>query len=1023
MDFEAQLIQSQNWSELRRHYARTTGYSWEQAWLHLHQMEDRGTAIEHFRAALRDPRFEEASMIMLWRLGQKPSLRPASIPPSLRLYEAYQEGELRPFLSFLMSREAEPATRATIFRQVLLSKRAIQKEDLDFVSLKALDPISAYFVGQIFSQRLKQPQVARPLFESFVTDVWTQRVLKESRRCLVDSDMQRRLRHAYAQKDGQSLKRLYRAMEAKLKKQEIPPIWQKALTEALKREQKDLTQNLVGYAFWRGIEWSPSALFEMRSIAFPEPLKPPPFVEAWERFFNSTEKKLAPPIELEPDRLSLWQICVELNPARLSDALLRFPTEERFLFLWSLRSRSLESGVDSLWPAGEVESEVVRKNLERAFERSTNKLIWFDRLRQCGCSQSFYEFAISQIEVPIPSILEDLKAGRLKPSAEVRAHLKSQLTLTSAKGSESSQLSSEQILDSFSYLTPAEMQEVLLSRYVMLEIPSEILNLEYLDLFWGAMDRVSVSVQERWTRSAVDFITTRVDSQNLQEREWRWIQRLWQFDQKALEDFSPSYQDSENFPWSAYLEAAVQHSMDVLVSACIPQIPDERQRAHWIERLIDRLPMTNLKKWASNFQDDNLRLDLQIEILRREAEPLPLIKALVEKLEACSVLNEKPSLIREIITKFFELREEEQLHHFDLLQRLLEEMQSLGACDASFMAKLIEAADALGDWGKSWQWNLQAWFLATDKEKNEILDQFLDSAFRARAIEEAQRILVDFVFQSARPNDLNRNILDRLLGESSAFRIKHLRRELILRSGCLYPLHQKILEYRAQFDYRAYLLWRAFYGDQLDSVCEPPVMKKRKFYRFWGLIQANTQPEMVSAFTRYLDPLSGPPQTTEGHAALGSAQKLLNQWQKSFRVKSKVKVFLSSNLQTPLRFHLESQAISAHPLFFNEIDEKIWAAIVTGYLQILADRERGLYSEPALMERFFQGCLLAGSPIEKVIKLCTWLAIHEGIVGKNILRAEPQELVSSIGFLNQLLIFYLGEDFERKQSEDGIPLC
>jgi hypothetical protein len=1020
MDTEAQLIQSGDWSALRRHYARQSGFAWESAWVHLLQFGDLKSAVESFQKALKDPRFEEAASIMLWRLGQKPVEKLSVLPSSLRLYEAFIEGEFRPFLSYFMSLEGDWETAGSVFERVLNSQKAVQSEELKLLPTQNLSSSAAFFLGQIFSRRLRDSSSAKKFFDIFLKDLWVQRVLMESRRALLDAEMSRRLRHAYAQKDGNTLKRLLKALVAKNKKISTAPVWAKAFDQALQCELSHLTENLLGHSFWKYQEWSPQALFEMKAVAFPEQRRRPDFVERWDAFFRSPQFTELPPMALDPDRLSLWQILVEISPDRLSEALLRFPDEERFLFLWAVRQKNSGEASQSLWPSDESESEVVRKNLLRAFERSSNKLLWFDRLRSSGCSQSFYEYAISQIPIPVSTLLEDLEVRRLKPGNVVREYIRNQLAITAPSDSEAHKLSPAQIQRCLTYLTPAETQYVLLSRYVLIDIPEELLSDDVLDLFWDALPQVGPEARAKWTTAALSHIAKK-DRMSLQNRDWRWIERAWTEDAGSLERFSPQIQERLRFPWSNYLEAAALHQNDLLIFTCLPQLPDDRLRSEWTSYLIGRLPADRMRKVISQVRDESLRAALEVKWTENYSDSAQqILDALATQLEATAVLNDKPALIRRMLKVFQTLPESLQLERLSELEVWLEEMRSLGACDGEFLSELGLVADRLGDWGKSWAWILQEWYLSNQKEK--ILDRFLDSAFRARSIEEAQRIMVDELFQSSKPSPLCFEILDRLLSPTSSFRIKHLRQEFIQKASRLYPLHEKVLQARSQYDYRAYLLWKAFYGEELTDVASPPSWKKRKNYSFWGLIQVQTQPETVRVFVPYLQSLPIKPKPSEAHELLGRAQKIATQGAKNFRVKKKISIHLNSSLKSPLHLHTESQVIELHPLFFQQLDELTVSAIVVGFLQVLVDRDKGLFDGATLMERFFQGMLLSGIPIEKIVRLCTWFAIHESLVPSRILDLEPQELVSQLPFLNQILIFYLSDDFERKRQEDGIPL-
>jgi hypothetical protein len=90
-----------------------------------------------------------------------------------------------------------------------------------------------------------------------------------------------------------------------------------------------------------------------------------------------------------------------------------------------------------------------------------------------------------------------------------------------------------------------------------------------------------------------------------------------------------------------------------------------------------------------------------------------------------------------------------------------------------------------------------------------------------------------------------------------------------------------------------------------------------------------------------------------------------------------------------------------------------------GVLQILNDRDRGLFDEKRLAESFFHGMLLSGAPMVKLIRLWVWLAIHEKMIEPTILKTDPENVVEKLPFVNALLIFYLSSDFSSKMENCG----
>lgn len=95
---------------------------------------------------------------------------------------------------------------------------------------------------------------------------------------------------------------------------------------------------------------------------------------------------------------------------------------------------------------------------------------------------------------------------------------------------------------------------------------------------------------------------------------------------------------------------------------------------------------------------------------------------------------------------------------------------------------------------------------------------------------------------------------------------------------------------------------------------------------------------------------------------------------------------------------------------------------MVGYFQMLFDRDRGLFDQGALVERFFQGMLLSGASLSAIVRLIVWLSIAEGLIAPQVNQFKPQELVVKLPLLKHFLIFYLSEDFERKAQENGLIL-
>ena len=1020
MDRESELVKSENWTELRRFYAARSGHAWELAWIHLLKMRDRLKAIEYFNKTLEDPRYEEASSIVLWKLGQRPARRAYVGPPSLRLYEAYMKGDAPTLLRYLRHSSENATFVPAILRQICDS---LTREDI--VSWVGADlPASLCFqLGAHAERKLKDLALADEFYKRFYQDAWSIRLADENSRLVFDPEISRRLRHAYSKRDGITVKRTLKTASFRLEKlteKAASPLWIEALQEAFELEAIHLTENLFGYPFWKHHDLSPIATQEMRKRLFSEEEIPEPeFISGWRDFFEA-EGVESFPANLDLDSLPLWQIRVELNPETLSDALLKFPTEERFLFLWSLRHREnqKDSNLARKWPENLEESEVVRKNLERAFDRSSNKVLWFDRVRQVGCSQSFYEYAASHTSIPLSWILEDLKAGFIKASPAIRAALRDQLSVTISQGSEPADLSSKSLAEALSYLTPAETQTVLLSRFVLAPLPEDILNDDYLDLLWDAQGRVSLETSRRWTKEVLHFLSTR-RLRDLQSRHWRWIETAWEYDSKELERFSPQLDSGLEYPWELYLEKLSQANQTGMILTCLHRIPDERLKEKWIRAMVEEKHLDHRVFAAINsLATDYVRHQLLAAWYECKEEWSKAIDHHHEELHQTPIVNEQLKIAKQVLhlhRRSGLSNSEAQVAQILSLAKFLE---TNGSLDADLCDELATALESHKEFLLAWKFTVQRWIRSSDTLRESILPRLLDLGFRGRAVEETQRFLVDHLFKLHSPSVLAYSILDSLLNENSFVRLKHLRPELIEKASQLYPLHRNLLQVRAREDYRAVLLWDAFYGDELREMASPPSFKGKRNYELWTLTDTASQSDAFSPFVRYLEHLPADKKTSETHEFLEKAERSAVRLSKQFSSKRSMKVILSKDLQTPIKIVLPQPTIVLRLDFFEMLDEEMWSALVTGALQLWEDRDRGLFDEKRLLERFFQGMLLSGASLQKNLRLWVWLAMSEGLLEEQVLRANPEQLIEKLPFLNALVIFYLSRDFSDKLQKN-----
>ena len=225
---------------------------------------------------------------------------------------------------------------------------------------------------------------------------------------------------------------------------------------------------------------------------------------------------------------------------------------------------------------------------------------------------------------------------------------------------------------------------------------------------------------------------------------------------------------------------------------------------------------------------------------------------------------------------------------------------------------------------------------------------------------------------------------------------------------------------RATADYRAVLLWKSFYHSELESSAPLPSIEKKRKHSLFGLTSTVTEVETVSAFTRYINVLPVKNKNTEEHEFLDQANRITNRIRKLYKFKKKIQIKLTNDLEMPLRLSFEPLTIELNTKFFGELDEETWSAVSTGFLQVVEDREKGLFEDMRLVERFFQGMLLSGAPIEKIIRLWVWLAISENLIEPVLLKTDPETVINELPFMNSLLIFYLSAEFEGKMAELGI---
>ncbi len=1013
MDVEAELIRSQDWSELKRFYSARSGYTWELAWITLRESPDPQRAIVHFQNALRDPRYEEAAWIMLWKLGKRPLARPREFPQSLRYYEAYENRDWAPLCHYL-----KKSSENEKFAASLLERALPNLSEFDLTEIEKIPRTAKLngLLGNHADRKLKSSAFSKKFFKSFYQDPWVHKALEEIRRRLLDAETSKKIIYAYSHRDGITLQRILKAVAARLAKLKndedgFSREFKDAMKEVIHWDLKHLSENMFGYSFWNdGYEWSSTAIyFLVEKVFAAEPHLEPDFISFWRSFFSSSELTEIPST-LDPNSLSLWQIRVEMNSRYLTEALLRFPMEERFLFLWSLRNRDHQVQDPRRWPENERESSVVRKNLERAFDRSSNKVLWFDRLRQVGCSQDFYEYAVQRAPIPLGWVLEDLKKNFIQTSVAIRDFIKSQLALAAPTTTE--------LIKALSYLTPAESQEVLLSRFVLVGIPEEILNDSYLDLAWDARHRIRSETFEKWEKSVLDYIS-KIPRLKLNSHHWRWILYAWDRHSDSLDRFSPTLESGIEFPWEDFLEKLDFHGKQDLLLTCLARVPDDRLKEKWIEAELARGQDHRIFTAIQSLHTDYIRNGLLSVWYEMKGDIRNAIHSKEAEFGDCPILNDQIRIARETIKLYRKSKDHTFSEVLAKCKQVAEFLERNASIDKDLSREMAEICEGFSDWEGAWKWRLQEWNASDRYEQEASLKSLLDLAFRGRLIADAQRLFIDHVFHKGEANSLTYEILNVLLNPDSDFRIQHIRSEFVQRVSQLFPLHPELLRARAAEDYRGVLLWESFYGGDLEARAAIPTFNRKRRYDLWQLTESAGQIETISPFAKYMDAL--PLTKIEGidHEFLNKAQRTSERLFKCYGMKKAFRINILEKLETPFRISFAPHQLDVQVDFFNELDEESWGAITVGVLQLLHDREQGLFDSKRLMERFFQGMLLSGAPISKLIRLWVWLAIYEGMIEPQILKTDPETLIKHLPFINSLIIFYLSPDFAHKTGGQG----
>lgn len=1011
MDQEAELIKKQSWHELRRFYSSKTGHAWELAWVSLAHFQDRAKAIDQFLVSLQDPRYEEASYIMLWKLGRRPSPAALRGPKSLLLYDAFLQGRTATLVHYVTE-----SKKNSVYAPFLLDRHLETLSARDLIELEGVQVSSelALNFSEIWQAKHKDFQRAKKYLLIFLHDPWSMKIL-EDLKVVFDSDLLKRLQGAYARREVHEIESLLGVAKARAKRG--PSIlWIQAFQAAIDEDIRSAGRHITSFEFWKLSPLSPRAIQSMREQLYSkEEVPAPDFVNFWEKFFSSQDL-IQIPRDLDTDSRGLWQIRVEMDRGLLSEALSFFPMEERFLFLWSLRQREQEQKDPRRWPAHERENAVVRKSLERAFERSSNKVLWFDRLRTSGCSQSFYEYAIENAPIPIEWVVEDLKKGFITESPGVRGFLTKQLS-TTVPG-QGQDIRPELLHEGLRYLTPAEKQQVLLSRFVLSNPPSEILEDETLDLLWDAQNQVSPDTFARWVRAVLDHVHAQ-RTKDFSSRQWRWIEKGWELNPAECERFSPLLNAGVNFPWSTYLDRLDTHGLHDLLLTTLSFVADDRLKESWIRHFLSESMDGRLYQAMSHLKTESVRHELLALWYEKKGDVSKALEHLGAQLESTPVLNEQVSISKRILNLLMAHPHiKGGIEFLDLAYRSLVDSKALDQ-NSGILVSDLYASSARFD--RAWSVVAYLWSHGSISEKHALLPIFLERAFQARCVEATQRILVDYVIDTPLPSKSTYEVLKVLLEADSAFRIKHLREEFVEKASQIYPVQKDLLRARAAYDYRALLLWESFYGEDLQVKASPEVVSEKRKYELWSLTESLIQVEAMTPYVKYFDLHGALPNLKPiEHAFLDKARRILQRLQKSYGTRKSVDFQIASELPTPFVVYFKSRTLLVSQDFFNELDEESWATLCVGLLQVFYDYERGLFDEKSLVQRFFQGGLLAGTPVAKNIRLWVWLSMHERLIEPQVLRASPEQIVERLPLVNSLLVFYLSHSFAVKASEAGL---
>lgn len=653
-------------------------------------------------------------------------------------------------------------------------------------------------------------------------------------------------------------------------------------------------------------------------------------------------------------------------------------------------------------------SPVVKKNLERAFSRSTNKRDWFEKLRRLGVSQEFYEYVLADISLPLEWVVSDLMERRLTATPQVRQFLKSKLAVN-VPGDDPS----ENILrNALGFLTPVEVQEALVARYTIGEIPTHIINREVVNLLWDAKNHVSSETASRWAASITNALINK-DQLTLLERSW--IEFGWTISSHVREIATPRTFPGENLDWSILLQAyAEHHSADLLYRALI-DLDQDRLKYIWIEQGHDLLSDEQRDSIIASIKNEASRLSFEIKACWRKGKIDDALRLYPTFFDESSVVNETLSVARDLISRINtqNLYETEAARiAFNSAVAMIDQFTKKDHVRSAEIVSIVDCLIGFGQLEEAYSRALYFWNQLT--EPSISLEKIFQLSDLCSRHEETQKHFVEQIIKTKEAGPVQVDMIEALLHEGSPYRLKHLRDEFVERATAIHPLHPELLKHRSSNDSRSTIVYRCFFGSLDLDKREVKIKRKRRFY-FWRTAQTVfRRPPFVRAFTSAL-----PADAIENV----DYSKKLFRVQKLFGVKDRFAVLLSDQLERPFQVDLRENQICLSSNAKYLLDPEIFEAICFGVSQAQSDFKAGLFEPDVLAERFFLGLLLAGIPFAKIVRLLLELARAQAIFDDSILDLNPQELTAQFPFLKSFIAFYLSKEYLSFADECGIPIC